>query len=233
MTSTQGVCVNPRNPHSPTPALRALLIALDEWVDGKAPPASRVPSLREATLVSADQVRFPAIPGMTIAQRSNPIGVLRDWIAPVMDMSKPYRALVPQVDADGNESSGLRLPEIGVPLATHTGWNLYRDPYPQGELCDRDGSYKAFARTRAEREAAGDPRPSLAERYGDHASYLARFEQYTRGLVQERLLLEEDAARLIERARSSEVAQLFPAATLAGSVDAPGAQAGSDGASSR
>jgi hypothetical protein len=215
MTSTQGPCVNPRNPHSPTPALRALLIALDEWVDGKLPPASRVPSIRERTLVAPAEVRFPSVPGIEVARRANEIGVLRDWIAPAMDMSKPYRVLVPQVDADGNETSGVRLPEIAVPLATYTGWNLYREPFPQGELCDRNGSYKPFARTQAEREAAADPRPSLAERYGDHGGYLRRFAEYANGLVAQRLLLAEDAERLIERAGGGEVAQLFAAPSVA------------------
>ncbi|MGH8664016.1 MAG: alpha/beta hydrolase domain-containing protein [Burkholderiales bacterium] len=212
MESTRGACVNPRNPHSPTPALRALLIALDEWVDGKPPPASRVPSIRDGTLVAADEVRFPDVPGMAVARRANAIGVLRDWIEPALDMSRPYRALVPQVDADGNETSGVRLPEIGIALATYTGWNLYREPYPEGELCDRDGSCRPLAATRAEREAAGDPRPSLAERYGDHAEYVRRFERYTRELVAQRLLLAEDAERLIARAQSSEIAQRFAGA---------------------
>ena len=215
MTSTQGPCANPRNPHSPTPALRALLIALDEWVDGKLPPASRVPSIRERTLVAPAEVRFPSVPGIEVARRANEIGVLRDWIAPAMDMGKPYRVLVPQVDADGNETSGVRLPEIAVPLATYTGWNLYREPFPQGELCDRNGSYKPFARTQAEREAAADPRPSLAERYGDHAGYLRRFAEYANGLVAQRLLLAEDAERLIERAGGGETAQLFAAPSVA------------------
>jgi hypothetical protein len=215
MTSTPGACVNPRNPHSPTPALRALLMALDAWVDGKPPPASHVPSISAGTLVAAEQVAFPAVPGMAIARRSNTIGVLRDWVTPVMDMSRPYRTLVPQVDTDGNETSGVRLPEIGVLLGTYTGWNLYRDPYPQGELCDRDGSYRPFARTRAEREAAADPRPSLEERYGDHAGYVERFERHARTLVQAGLLLEEDAARLLARARGTEVAQRFAAPALA------------------
>jgi hypothetical protein len=139
-----------------------------------------------------------------------------------MDMNRPYRTLVPQVDADGNETRGVRLPEIGVPLATYTGWNLYREPFPQGELCDRYGSYRPFARTRAEREAAGDPRPSLAERYGDHAGYVQRFEEHARRLVSERLLLTEDAERLVASARSSEVAQRFDPTAVAGAAGMAG-----------
>ncbi len=94
-----------------------------------------------------------------VARRVNEIGVLKDWVKPDMDMSRPYRALVTQVDADGNEIAGILLPDIAVPLATYTGWNYYRAPYPEGELCDRDGTYKPFAATRAEREAANGSAP--------------------------------------------------------------------------
>ncbi len=210
MTSTPGSCVNPRNPHSPTPAHRALLVALDEWAsEGRAPPASRTPRLKDATFISPDRLNFPAIPGVQVARRVNEIGVLKDWVKPEMDMSQPYRPLVTQVDADGNEIAGILLPEIAVPLGTYTGWNYYRAPYPAGELCDRDGTYVPFAATRAEREAKGDPRLSLQERYGGHAAYVKRFEDAAHKLVTERLLLREDAERLIARARNAETAQRF------------------------
>ncbi len=210
MRSTPGNCVNPRNPHSPTPVLRALLVALDEWVSsGTAPPASRTPRIRDGTLVTPDRVAFPAIPGVVVARRMNEFGLLADWVKPDMDMTKPYRPLVTQVDADGNEIAGIRSPEIAVPLATHTGWNLYKAPFPEGELCDRDGTYKPFAATRAEREAANDPRPSLAERYGDHAGYVRQLEDAAKKLVAGRLLLAEDAERLVDRARGAEVAARF------------------------
>lgn len=210
MRSTAGPCVNPRNPHSPTPALRALLVALDEWAsDGVTPPASRTPRLENGTLVTPEKVAFPAIPGISIARRMNEIGVLRDWVKPTMDMTRPYRPLVPQVGEDGNETSGILLPEIAVPLATYTGWNLYKAPLPEGELCDRFGTYVPFAATREEREAKRDPRPSREERYGDHAEYVRQFEAAAQRLVGERLLLAEDAERLVERAKSEEVRKRF------------------------
>jgi len=208
--SSNGPCANPRNPHSPTSALRALLVALDEWVSaGKAPPASRTPRLADGTLVMPDKVAFPAIPGVKIARRVSEFGVLKDWIKPEMDMAQPYRPLVPQVDADGNETSGIRLPEIAVPLGTYTGWNLYRKPYVEGELCDRNGTFKPFAAPRAEREVAGDPRPSLEERYGDHAGYVRRVEEAVKQLVAERLLLPEDGELFIAKAKSEATAKRF------------------------
>jgi hypothetical protein len=220
MRATPGPCANLRNPHSPNPALRALLVALDEWVsEGKTPPASRKPRLADGTLVTPAQLRFPAIPGVQKVTRMNEIRLLRDWIKPDVDATRVYGARVPQIDADGNETSGIRLPDIAVPLATHTGWNLYKSPFPDGELCDRDGSYFPFAATRAEREAKNDPRLSLEERYGSHADYVRKVEEAAQALVAERLLLREDAERLVERARSAEMAKRFtPASNIAASA---------------
>jgi hypothetical protein len=173
------------------------------------PPASRTPTLKDGTLVTPEKLAFPAIPGIEVARRMNEIGVLRDWVKPVMDMTRPYRPLVTQVDADGNETSGIRLPDIAAPLATYTGWNLYKAPLPEGELCDRYGTYVPFAATRAEREAKGDPRPSLEERYVDHAEYVRRVEAAAKRLVAERLLLAEDAERFVAQAKSEETAKRF------------------------
>ncbi|HEX2826663.1 MAG TPA: alpha/beta hydrolase domain-containing protein [Burkholderiales bacterium] len=209
MTSTKGSCTNPRNPHNPIPLQRALFVALDEWVDGKAPPPSNVPRLADATLTLPAQLGFPAIPEVTVARLMNEIGVITDWTRPSIDMAKPYRPLVPQVDADGNELAGVKLPDIAVPLGTHTGWNLYRTPFPEGELCDRDGTYAPFARTRAERAARNDPRASIEERYGSHADYVKRYEAAVQKLVEQRYLLPEDAKRYVAKARSNEVAALF------------------------
>ena len=149
MSAVRGNGVHPRNPHNPTPALRALLVALDQWVtQGEEPPASRIPQLATGTLVPLESLRFPALPGVQVPRCMNRIVVLDDWVAPQCTPDNAYRALVPQVDADGNEVAGIRLPPLAVPVATYTGWNLYAAPYPEGELCDREGSYIPFAATR-------------------------------------------------------------------------------------
>jgi hypothetical protein len=106
------------------------------------------------------------------------------------------------VDADGNEVAGIRLPLIAVPLGTYTGWNVYRAQ--PCELADRDGSLIPFARTKAEREAASDPRPSLDERYGSHAAYVAKVEAAAEALVAERLLLPADAAAYVKAAEECD-----------------------------
>ena len=201
MRAARGSGVHPRNPHDPTPALRALLVALDRWVtEGIEPPPSRVPTLAAGTLVAPTNLQFPAIPEMQAPGFADRVDVLTDWVHPESTPTSAYTPLVSQVDGDGNETAGIRLPAIAVPLATHTGWNLYKAPYPEGELCDREGSYVPFAKTKAERLANRDPRPSLEERYGNHETYVQRVKEVVGELREARLLLPEDAARFVDEA---------------------------------
>ena len=199
-TTDPGPNRNPRNPHSPMPAVRALLVALDEWVSsGKEPPPSRLPTLAAGTLVAPDATGFPAIPGAAVITRTNTIAPPGDWVD-FVEPSRVYRTLVCKVDADGNEVAGVRLPDIAVPMGTYTGWNEYKAPYPTGELADRDGSYLAFAATKTDRETIGDPRPSIAERYASRAVYVAAVKAAVDALVNDRLLLSEDAEAYLARA---------------------------------
>jgi hypothetical protein len=201
MASESGATINSSNWHDPTPALRALLVALDRWVaHGEMPPPSRLPRIDNGTLTTVDKLAFPAIPGLRLPRDANDVSPPADWTAP-QPAVRSYCALVPQVDADGNELAGIRLPDIAVPRGTHTGWNLYKAPMPEDELADRTGSFIAFAPTFEERERSHDPRPSIAERYANPADYAAKVEAAVRDLVQDRLLLEEDAGRFIRRAR--------------------------------
>lgn len=205
-----GPCINERNPHNPMPAVRALLLALDHWVTlGTPPPASRVPSLAAGTLTTPDNAGFPAIPGFAIARAGNTLPLLGDWVHPKPEATRQYKVLVAKTDADGNEVAGIRLPEIAVPLATHTGWNLYKRPFTEGDLCDRDGSYREFAATRSEREKAGDPRASIEERYASHADYVTKLRAAAEALVRDRLLLDEDVAAYLRAAQSETVRKRF------------------------
>ncbi len=208
LSSAPGPCVNPRNPHSAAPAIRALLVALEAWVvSGIEPPASRIPVIGQGTLVAPDKTGFPALPGAAIATFGNDIVLFGDWRDPKPRPDKVYRPLVSRVDADGNEVAGIRLPDIAVPIATYTGWNLYKAPFPEGELCDRDGSFFAFAKTRAEAQAKKDPRPALEERYKSHSAYVDQVAAVAQVLVRERLLLAEDAARYVSRAQAANPLQ--------------------------
>jgi hypothetical protein len=145
LPTTPGACANP---HNPAPALRALIVALEDWVvKGIPPPPSRVPSIAQRTAVPASAVAMPAIKGVALPPGDNPITEPVDWVnPPEADAPGPdgrpvfrYETRVPAVDADGNETSGIRLPPIAVPLATYTGWNVYRAQ--PTELCDRSGTY--------------------------------------------------------------------------------------------
>ena len=200
-TTDPGPNLNPRNPHNPMPAIRALLVALDDWVvSGKEPPASRVPTLAAGTLVEPDKTGFPSVPSAAIVRTTNQVAPPVDWVKPVPS-DKAYRTLVSKVDADGNEAAGVRLPDIAVPLATYTGWNEYKPPYPAGEIADRDGSCLPLAVDKAAREASGDPRPSIAERYRSGADYVGKVQTVVTELMADRLLLAEDAERYLDRAR--------------------------------
>jgi hypothetical protein len=199
--SDPGPDINPRNPHNPMPAVRALLVALDEWVvSGTPPPPSRLPTLTGGTLVEPDKTGFPAVPGAAVVRTTNRVAPPGDWVHP-KPPAESYRTLVCKVDDDGNEAAGIRLPDIAVPLATYTGWNEYKPPYPAGEIADRDGSCLPFPIDKASRLAATDPRPSITERYTSHADYLAKVQAVVTALTKDRLLLEEDADRYLERAR--------------------------------
>jgi alpha/beta hydrolase family protein len=200
MPRDAGPCANPRNWHDPMPAIRALLVALDEWVaSGREPPPSRLPCIADGSLVRADAVAWPKLAALAAPRDSNDVAEIDDWTDPQTPVST-WQPLVPQVDADGNEMAGIRLPDIAVPRGTFTGWNLYRTPRPEGELADREGTHLAFAPTRADRELSGDPRPSLQERYPTSEVYAARVAGVVEALQRDRLLLDEDAAAYLRRA---------------------------------
>src|SRR5712692_1121442 len=193
----KGPCQQEQNPVFRGPVMRALLVALDGWVSkGTLPPESRVPTRKDGTLVSAEEsiTTFPKIPGVTHLGRANPT-VVSDGSAPAASPPAQYTSLVPKTDADGNDLAGIRLPDIVAPLGTHTGWAVRADV--PGEMCGNLGQFIPFAKTKAEREAAGDPRPSLAERYPTKQDYVTRVKQAVQALQAQRLLLAEDAPAYI------------------------------------
>jgi Alpha/beta hydrolase domain len=218
--AVKGACQQFLNPLDSGPVQRALFIALDEWVDGQAPPASRVPRLSDGTLVPPlpqSAVGFPDIPGVTytglkttrylfdygpsfyttgIATINPPLVT-----APYQDnpLNGPiYPSFVPKTDSDGNDIAGVRLPDVTVPLATYTGWALRSGPQAN-DGCEAAGQYIPFARTEADRLASGDPRPSVEERYPSFGEYYSEVIRAIDGLVKTRLMLCEDAER--EQAR--------------------------------
>lgn len=221
-TPTRGTanrqCQQVNNQSHYGPSARALLAALDEWVrTGHPPPASRVPRIADGTLVPPDQVStgFPRIPGVTYTGRYNGSGD-RDFgprvegNAGVIDNLIPvvlsrHRVLVPRVDPIGNDLGGIRQPEVEVPTATLTGWNTRTAEFTDGDLCDLNGMTIPLLRTRAERIAAGDPRPSLEELYRSHDDYVAKVASSARALQAQRLMLQEDVDAYIAEAMAAPV----------------------------
>jgi hypothetical protein len=202
--SGTGPCAWPRNPQSVSPLLRAMVVALDEWVSaGTVPPPSAVPRISERTLVPASELTFPHIGPKSPAQ-ANPVRACVDWVNPsgYEESDDPYKVLVPALDADGNEVAGIRLPDVAVPLGTYTGWNFFASPRAAAELCNHAGLYLPFARTEAEKDAALDPRPALPERYRDGKYYVERIRDACTSLVQQRFLLAEDVPRYLARAEA-------------------------------
>lgn len=211
---TPGICQQPRNTLDDRgPVLRAMLMHLVEWVKhDKLPPPSRHPRLADHSLVSFDEwkTQFPKIPGINLPTHAYQPPRLdfgprfhREGIADIIPpkAGKPFRTLLPAVNADGNETSGIVLPEVAVPLGTYTGWNL-RSPQVGAEtmLSPLDGMFIPFAKTKAEREKTGDPRLSLEERYPTREEYLSRFKAAAQKLHEEGFLLEEDMTNIVERA---------------------------------
>jgi hypothetical protein len=175
--------------------LRAALVNLDRWVtDGTAPPPSCHPRLSDGTAVEPSELEKPFATIPDAGYPRFPVRAQRqDFSTLPPRPGPPYGNRVSAVDADGNETAGVAVPELAVPLATHTGWNL-RHPDSGGadQILYFAGSTLPFARTRAEREAAGDPRPAIAERYASRADYLDRVRAAARALVATGHLLEED-----------------------------------------
>lgn len=218
-STDRGSYQNPCNPlNDRPPVLRALLVALDEWVSrGVPPPESRYPRISDGTLVGVEEFRalFPAIPGVPLPTACYvPLRLDfgprwdKDGVADIVPpkIGRPYRALVPAVDRDGNERAGIRLPEVAVPLATYTGWNLRATPHgAEGMLAPYNGSYLPFPRTREERLQANDPRPGVLERYPSRMVYLFHFAEAARRLRSQRLLLAEDMEALLKAAGEQQL----------------------------
>lgn len=188
--------------------MRSTLRSLQSWVvRGTAPPASVFPRLDKGQLVPMSALRFPQIPNFAVVNyvyQPRRLDWGPEYLTKGIVAYEPahaggsYPALVPQVDADGNETSGIRLPELVWPLATHTGWNLRNpkvgSPDQQYSLI---GSQAAFAKAKADREKTSDPRLSIAERYRSKADYQSRIEAAARALVVQRFLLEADVPRVV------------------------------------
>ncbi len=219
-----GICEQNRNPLSPSAGLRALLVDLDAWIShGTEPPRSRLPRRLDHTLVPSlpqSGVGFPNIPGVRYTGAMT-TGDLFDFgrrfddgivdlkthdgtiVSPVV--GSPYPVFVPTTDADGNEVAGVRFPDVAVPLATYTGYGFRASGFAGPDLCDASGQAIPFPKTRADRAATGDPRPSLEERYPTHQGYIDQVRAAAEALARDHLLLQEDVDRFVQAAQASSI----------------------------
>jgi hypothetical protein len=207
------------NPSAAT--LRAAQQALVDWVKyGKEPPPSAYPTLAGGDLVrpNAKAMGWPAIPGAPLPDGH--INALIDYdFGPILNtrdvsgvltrqppiVRRELPMLVPRVDADGNETAGIRSVQMQVPLGTYTGWNVEGKGFERGEVCGFNGGFIPFARTKAVRLASGDPRLSLEERYGDHAGFVARLRAVVAHDLAAGWLLADDAALILRDGEASAV----------------------------
>ena len=202
------------NSISPGPMLRACLVSMDRWAtDGLVPAGNLLPSQTASTLGSPSEVlkRFPEIPGLRLPADASQMPYynygaafdrgLLTVLPPEAVPGQSYPIQVPDIDADGNDLSGLRYPDIEVPLGTYTGWAVRKQGFGGPDTLSNSGSFIPFARTKAQREVSGDPRPSVEERYVSHEAYVSAVTKVVEGLLKKRLLLDEDADRFLEAAR--------------------------------
>lgn len=191
------------NPVSASPSIDALRFALHQWVaDGIEPPASVVPKLADGSLVPAAAVNFPKVPGLASPNAVSAGGRVSNPQWPDgAGGGSALPLLVPLVDADGNDLPGIRMPDVETPLGTATGW-VFR-PEAMGsphEFYLLRGAWVPFNPTRAGREATGDPRPSVEERYASKEDYLAKVRAVLEDLVDSRFLEEIDLEKQVRQA---------------------------------
>jgi len=188
---------------------RAMITNMDAWVRSNTlPPPSSYPRIADGNLVPLSEYALPAIPGVNRPHEATEawrIDFGPNWRSGVLSLQPPkvgapYPVLVPQVDADGNERDGVRLPEFSVPLATYTAWNL-RDPSigAPDQRVAFEASYLPFPRTAEERRKTGDPRKSIAERYANHEEYTVGYTKALDELIRQRWILPEDRPALLMR----------------------------------
>ena len=199
---------------SAAPYRRAMLVLMDAWATDGTPPPTLLPTVSDGTLVAAEDVlaKYPNLPGVNLPK--GPSRLPRYDYGPDFDSrgivsvfppqpvpGQEYPLRVAAIDADGNSIAGLRYPDVEVPVGTFNGFSLRRAGFAEGEQFWNTGSFVPFARTKAERETSGDPRPSIEERYPSHEDYVAAVERVCEARVAERLMLGEDADRFIDAAR--------------------------------
>lgn len=190
---------------------RALLLDLDAWAANKSePPSSQYPSVEKGELVALKDVNFPKVPSFLFATYMPQVwrmdygpdyGTTKVITIDPPRIEMPYLILVPQVNADGNDVAGIRLPEVAAPLGTYTGWNITIPQLSELRyLSGLVGAFEPFPLTKDQREQSGDARLSVAERYRGRQDYLDRVKRAADDLVRQRFMLGPDVPAVVQRA---------------------------------
>ena len=215
----------PSNPLPQTQSVNALRFHFRNWVMKDIPPPDSVyPRIHDMVKPSKKAMGFPDIPAVLASANpdapNNFIQAMLDYDwgpgldysdnkgfhlfePPIIKQVLPIR--VPRVDEDGNELGGVPVVLLQAPLGTYLGWNITASGFHKGKVCNYQGGWIPFAKTRAERLANGDPRLSLQERYGDHAGYVFAVKAAAANAMARGFLLQEDADSLIAQAEASNV----------------------------
>ena len=193
--------------------MKALLLAMDRWTaDGTAPPPSRYPRIADGTLVAPDKLQFPEgarrddVDGRPprVSRRLRAASSRRRASSRIEPprIGTAFPILVPQVDADGNGVAGVRMPELAVPLATYTGWNLFNERSGPTDVALEHAGLVSF-RCRAP-PPIGSGRtirgPSIDERYRDKDQYIGLVSKAAQALIDQGFLLAEDLAPVLKNA---------------------------------
>jgi len=239
--TSKGLCQQFANPLDSAQVQRALWEDMDQWsTTGKKPPDSRVPKLKDGTLVPPlpqSKVGFPTIPADSVHAAVTYTGLKTTryrfnygpnfYATGIPTINPPvitpplednpangpiYPSFVPKTDKDGNDIAGIRLPELTVPLATYTGWAL-RSGVWANDGCEATGQYIPFAKTQADRMASGDPRLSVEERYRSYDSYHDKVVKAVDDMVKNRFMLCSDADAYVAARLAAGLAAGVPAAT--------------------
>jgi len=204
------LCQLPGSPVIQTPVTRALIPAMEKWIGQNiAPPPSQYPTVASGNLVESSAIGFPNLTNVMVPNGASAkptqlsvtySGIFNQLFAidysnaiPVVNLAKQYRVLVARVDNNGNEVAGILVPDVKVPLATYTGWNLRAAGHAMGEACTSNGAAIAFAVDNGSKAGGSDSRSSLAELYTGRADYKAKVAAAANALVAQRYLLAADA----------------------------------------
>jgi hypothetical protein len=221
------LCQLPGSPVALSPVVRGLIPALEKWVvSNVAPPPSQYPTVAGGTLAQSTSIGFPNVTNLLVpngvAGTPTQLSIAFNGIynqlfvtdyskaVPVVDLSKQYQVLVPTVDANGNEIAGVAVPDVKVPLATYTGWNLRAAGHSTGEACASNGAAIPFAVSQKAKSGSTDPRATLADLYTGRADYQSKVTAAANALTAQGYLLPLDAINFYSTNAKSVSTTLIP-----------------------